>query len=185
MLSSIGSWRRNDVLAAAGSAELCRMTVRPEGVRLENHVERQQAIGNQQPDEQTLLPGGKPFLPASERCPFAECPGHKEGTPTPVIAALSEPPQAFRLAFARRSPNVRAARPDSIASIIQSRGHRSPMAKAKKSARKPAKKPASKAAPKAAARPVKGVLTKSALIQHVNRHRNLTSNRRPPLTTPE
>ena len=41
------------------------------------------------------------------------------------------------------------------------------MAKAKKSARKPAKKPASKAAPKAAAKPVKGVLSKSALIQHL------------------
>jgi nucleoid DNA-binding protein len=37
------------------------------------------------------------------------------------------------------------------------------MAKAKKSARKPAKK----SAPKTAAKPVKGVLSKSALIQHL------------------
>ena len=37
------------------------------------------------------------------------------------------------------------------------------MAKAKKSARKPAKK----SAPKAAAKPVKGVLSKSALIHHL------------------
>jgi len=41
------------------------------------------------------------------------------------------------------------------------------MAKAKKSAHKPAKKPASKAAPKAAARPVKSVLSKSALVAHL------------------
>lgn len=41
------------------------------------------------------------------------------------------------------------------------------MAKAKKSARKPARKPATKAAPKTAAKPVKGVLSKSALIQHL------------------
>lgn len=38
------------------------------------------------------------------------------------------------------------------------------MAKAKKSARRPAKK----AAPKAAIRPIKGVLSKSALIQHLS-----------------
>jgi nucleoid DNA-binding protein len=37
------------------------------------------------------------------------------------------------------------------------------MAKAKKSARKPAKK----AAPKAAAKPIKGVLSKSALVKHL------------------
>ena len=49
------------------------------------------------------------------------------------------------------------------------------MAKAKKSAkkspakaaRKPARKPAKKAAPKAAAKPVKTVLSKSALVQHL------------------
>ena len=37
------------------------------------------------------------------------------------------------------------------------------MAKAKKSARKPAKK----TAPKAAAKPIKGVLSKSALVKHL------------------
>jgi len=46
------------------------------------------------------------------------------------------------------------------------------MAKAKKSAKKPAKKVAKKAAkksaPKAAAKPVKGVLSKSALVQHLS-----------------
>jgi nucleoid DNA-binding protein len=41
------------------------------------------------------------------------------------------------------------------------------MATAKKTTRRSAKKPASKAAPKAAAKPVKGVLSKSALIQHL------------------
>jgi nucleoid DNA-binding protein len=42
------------------------------------------------------------------------------------------------------------------------------MAKAKKSPKKSAKKPARKAAPKAAAKPIKGVLSKSALIQHLS-----------------
>jgi nucleoid DNA-binding protein len=42
------------------------------------------------------------------------------------------------------------------------------MAKAKKSAKKVAKKSARKAAPKAAAKPVKGVLSKSALIKHLS-----------------
>jgi nucleoid DNA-binding protein len=41
------------------------------------------------------------------------------------------------------------------------------MAKAKKSAKKSARKPARKSAPKTAAKPVKGVLSKSALIQHL------------------
>jgi len=42
------------------------------------------------------------------------------------------------------------------------------MAKAKKSAKKPARKAAKKAAPRAAAKPVKGVLSKSALVQHLS-----------------
>jgi nucleoid DNA-binding protein len=41
------------------------------------------------------------------------------------------------------------------------------MAKAKKSAKKSARKPARKSAPKTAAKPIKGVLSKSALIQHL------------------
>jgi nucleoid DNA-binding protein len=41
------------------------------------------------------------------------------------------------------------------------------MARAKKSPNKSARKPAKKAAPRTAAKPVKGVLTKSALIHHL------------------
>jgi len=41
------------------------------------------------------------------------------------------------------------------------------MAKAKKPAKKPARKPAKKSAPKVAVKPVKGVLSKSALIKHL------------------
>ena len=42
------------------------------------------------------------------------------------------------------------------------------MARAKKSVRKSASRSAKKAAPKAATRPIKGVLSKSALIQHLS-----------------
>jgi nucleoid DNA-binding protein len=41
------------------------------------------------------------------------------------------------------------------------------MPKAKKSVKKSARKPAKKAAPKTVAKPVKSVLTKSALVQHL------------------
>ena len=41
------------------------------------------------------------------------------------------------------------------------------MAKAKKSLKKPARKPAKKSAPKVAAKPVKSVLSKSALVHHL------------------
>src|SRR5690606_16197307 len=64
-------------------------------------------------------------------------------------------------------PLTSTPRSHSIEFAHHSRGHRSHMAKAKKSAKKPARKAAKKAAPKTAAKSVKSVLSKSALVHHL------------------
>jgi nucleoid DNA-binding protein len=77
-----------------------------------------------------------------------------------ILARTGDVPLGFAPPFAYRARRARtvAAR-ISLFHEVQS----TVMAKAKKSARKPAKKPA----PKSAAKAVKGVLNKSALVQHL------------------